>query len=277
MFEANGVEKILKTTDVSQWNLVSGVNNPGKIETWAMNVDELKKSDSLCGLVYLKQPDIWWSEQLTLTFASNKRNKQMAFISTTEEKKAIFQMEQFSVFNLPVNTMAYVKRALAKRNQQKRKLESRNKKMQKLKSFKFPQQEQFANEIKSLKVEKEIPKISRNSQSSTFIDKKGFNIAKGSIGKSQLDITLKRPILSYWKHHVVEPFLRNDRKEINHERFEHVINIFQQRFSISGLRNALLSIKNKCITCKKREHKQTLQRWQSYLKNRIIQQLLQMF
>ena len=184
----------------------------------------------------------------------------MAFISTTEEKKAIFPMEQFSVFNLPLNAMAYAKRALARRNQQKRKLESRNKKMQKLKSFKFPQKEQFANENKSLEVQKEITKISTNSQSSTFIDQKGFNIAKGSIGKSQLDINLKHPILSHWKDHVVEPFLRNERKEINHERFEHVINIFQQRFSISGVRNALRSIKNKCITCKKREHKQTLQR-----------------
>ena len=37
----------------------------------------------------------------------------------------------------------------------------------------------------------------------------------------------------------------------SHEGTEHVKNIVQRRFLIIGVRNALRSIKNKCITCRR--------------------------
>ena len=45
----------------------------------------------------------------------------------------------------------------------------------------------------------------------------------------------------------MELFLRNEHKNNSHEVTEHVKNIVQQRFWIIGVRNALRSIKNKCI------------------------------
>ena len=42
VFVANRVAEILDTTSVSQWNNVSGINNPTNIRTRAIKVDELK-------------------------------------------------------------------------------------------------------------------------------------------------------------------------------------------------------------------------------------------
>ena len=55
VFVANRVAEILDTTNVSQWNHVSGINNPADIGTRAINVDELKRSEWLTGPAWLKQ------------------------------------------------------------------------------------------------------------------------------------------------------------------------------------------------------------------------------
>ena len=49
----------------------------------------------------------------------------------------------------------------------------------------------------------------------------------------------------------VELFLRNEHKDSQYEGTELVRNIVQQKMRILGIRNALRSIRNKCVTCKK--------------------------
>ena len=66
-----------------------------------------------------------------------------------------------------------------------------------------------------------------------------------------MNFKTKHPILLLWKHHVVELFLRNEHKNSLHEGTEHVRNIVQQNFWILDIQNALRSIKNTCIRCRK--------------------------
>ena len=66
-----------------------------------------------------------------------------------------------------------------------------------------------------------------------------------------MNFETKHPILLHWKHNVVELFLRNEHKNSPHEGTEHVRNIVQQKFWILGIRNALRSIRNKCIRSQK--------------------------
>ena len=72
VFVANRVAEILETTNVSQWNHVSGINNPADIGTRAINVDELKRSEWLTGPAWLKQRENEWPVQVNLTFASDE-------------------------------------------------------------------------------------------------------------------------------------------------------------------------------------------------------------
>ena len=116
--------------------------------------------------------------------------------------------------------------------------------------FKLIQWEQFVEEMQSLKTEKEIPKDRKILQFSPFLGV-GLIRAKDRRGKSQLDFKAQHPILLHSKPHKVEIFLRNEHKDNQHEGTEQVRNIFQQNMWILGIRNALKSIKNKCVTCRK--------------------------
>ena len=252
VFVANRVAEILDTTDVSQWKHVSGINNPADIGTSAINIEELKKSEWLTGPAWLKRPESEWPEQENLVFTSDEENiPASVFATQTEEKKAVVQWERFSNFNRLVNAVACVRRATSKHKPATLRVSVEEREKAKATIFKLLQQEQFSGEMKSLRAENEIPKSSKILQFSPFLDEEGLIRAKGRIGKSQLDFDAKHPILLHWKHHAVELFLRNELKNNQHEGTEHVRNIVQQKMWILGIRNALRSIKNKFVTCRK--------------------------
>ena len=104
MFVANRLAEIMD----SQWNHVSGINNPADIGTRAINVDELNRSEWLTGPAWLMQRENEWPKQVNLTFASEEQNVQIVFSAKFEEKKPMIQQERLSKFNRLVNTMAYV-------------------------------------------------------------------------------------------------------------------------------------------------------------------------
>ena len=64
-----------------------------------------------------------------------------------------------------------------------------------------------------------------------------------------MDFNANPPIVLHWKHHAVELFLRNEHKDNQRGSTEHKKNIVQQK--ILGIRNALRSIRNRCVTCRK--------------------------
>ena len=121
----------------------------------------------------------------------------------------------------------------------------------KMKIFRLIQQEQFPEEIAALQTGKELPRSSKLLQFDPFLDENGLLRAKGRISKSHLEYETKHPILLHWKHHAVELFLRNEHLRYYHEGTEYVRNQVQSNYWILGIRNALRSIKAKCVTCRK--------------------------
>ena len=99
--------------------------------------------------------------------------------------------------------------------------------------FRLLQREQFAEQMKSLKAEKEIPKGSKILEFSPLIDQKGLIRAKCRIGKSQLHFNAKHPILLHWKRHV-ELFFRNEHKNNSHEARKPIKMISDNRTNIVG-------------------------------------------
>ena len=199
----------------------------------------------------MKQPENEWPKQVNLTFASDEQNDQMVFSAKAEEKKPMIQWEQFSNFNRLVNTLEYVQPVFKKHKPATKTLSVEERECAQAGIFRLQQQKEFAEEMKSLMFEEEIPKNSKTIQLSPFFDQQGLIRAQGGIGKSQLNFKTKHQILLHWKHHVVELLLRNEHKNNHQEGTEHFRNIVQQKFWILGIRNALRSIKNKCIRCRK--------------------------
>ena len=159
---ANRVAEILDTTDVSQWRHVSGINNPADIGTRAINIEELRRSEWLIGPARIKRPKSEWPEQVNLVFASDEDNKPSSvFMKQVEEKKAIIQWERFSNFSRLVNTMAYVRPAFSKYKPATLLVSVEEKEKAKAIIFKLLQREQFAEEMKSLKVERKSQKAAK--------------------------------------------------------------------------------------------------------------------
>ena len=74
----------------------------------------------------------------------------------TEEKKAVIQWERFSNFNRLWNTLAYVKWAFNEHKPATLVVNIEEREKAKATIFKLLQQEQFGEEMKSLKAGKEI-------------------------------------------------------------------------------------------------------------------------
>ena len=184
--------------------------------TRAINVDELKRSEWLTGPAWLKQRENKWPEQLNLIFASDEQNDEMVFSAKVEEKKPMIQWERFSRFNRLVNTMAYVQRVFIKHKTATKTLSVEEREGAQASIFRLLKREQFAEEMKSLKAEKEGPKNSKILLFSPFIDQQVQFFAQGKIGKTLLNFETKHPIPLHWKHHVVELFLRNEHKYSHH-------------------------------------------------------------
>ena len=147
--------------------------------------------------------------------------------------------------------MAYVQRVFKKHKPATKTLSVEEREGAQASIFRILQQKKFAEEMKFIKAENEIPKGGKIFQFSPFIDQQGLVRAQGRIGRSQLSFETNYTILLHWKHHVVELFLQIEHKNSHHEGTEDVRNIVQQKFWILGIRNALRSIKNKCIRCRK--------------------------
>ena len=108
--------------------------------------------------------------------------------------------------------MAYVQRVFKKHKPATKTLSVEEREGTHASIFRLLQQQQFAEEMKSLKAEKEIPKNSKILQFSPFLDQRGLVRAKGRIGKRQLDFNAKHRIFIHWKHHVVELLLRKEHR-----------------------------------------------------------------
>ena len=163
VFVANRVADILDKTNVTQWRHVSGTNKPADFGTRAINIKELRRSEWLTGLAWLKRPPSEWPEQVNLFFASDEESiPSSVFTIEADEKKAVIQWERFSNFNRLVNTMAYVRRALSKYQPATLLVSVEEKVKARAIIFKLLQREQLGEEIKSVKFEKKKQQNSTN-------------------------------------------------------------------------------------------------------------------
>ena len=93
----------------------------------------------------------------------------------------MIQWEGFSNFNRLVNTMTYVQRVFRKHTPATKTLSVEEREGAQASIFRLLQHEQFAEEMKSLKVEKEIPNNSKILQFLPFIDQQGLIRSQGRI------------------------------------------------------------------------------------------------
>ena len=129
--------------------------------TQAIQIEEIKRIEWPTVPACLKWSENKWPEQLALIFASVKVNVPSSVFMIHGLMKNWLFSTNYSVILTDLNTVAYVQRALSKYKPAELvvSIEEREKAMAII--FKLLHQEQFGEEMKSLKAEKEIPKGSK--------------------------------------------------------------------------------------------------------------------
>ena len=119
------------------------------------------------------------------------------------EKKSVIQWERYSNFKIVVNTRAYITRAFSKYKPATFLVIVEEKEKAQAIIFMLLQREQFSEGMKSLKVEKKIPKRSKILQFTPFLGEEGLIRTKGRIGKNKfqsqvrINFKAKHSILLY--------------------------------------------------------------------------------
>ena len=251
VFVANRVAEILDSTDVTQWKHVSGINNPADIGTRKITMGDLQASEWLTGPAWLKRPISDWPEQVPLIYATDEEDVSPAAFSASVKNCPIVDWERFSKFSTLTNTVAYLQRVFSRNKPKETTLAAEELDKARNTIFRLIQEEQFPSEMKNLRADKPLSKDSKILEFAPFIDSQGLIRAKGRLGKSNLDFSTKHPLLLHWKHYAVELFLRFQHESNAHEGTEYLRNLIQQQVWNIGIRNALRSIRVKCVRCRK--------------------------
>ena len=84
-----------------------------------------------------------------------------------------------------------------------------------------------------------------------FLDKNGLLRLQGRLQHSKSRYEIKHPILLSAKHYVVIKLIEYAHQGNFHEGTEYVRTVLRQKYWIIGLRNALRSVKARCVKCRK--------------------------
>ena len=133
-----------------------------------------KRSEWLTGWAWLKGPGNDWYEQVTLHFASYEQNEQWHSYLQPKKKNQSFNGNNFAI-STDLITQCHTCGAF---------LSAEERENAQARIFRLLQHEKFAEEMKSLKVGKEILKNSKILQFSPFVDQQGLIGAQTRIGKS---------------------------------------------------------------------------------------------
>ena len=255
VFVANRVAEILDSTTVDQWNHIDGVKNPADLGTRGIGYPELMESDWLQGAHWLKQED-WISfigqglideqQQVDDHFEDGTASEEQMFVGLLTLK--VIDWKRFSQFNRLRFTIMRILKLLPKyRGYSLVDLL----KSAEFKNWSLVQQESFGNEIISFKKTMSVHSKSKLIGLLPFLDSNGIMRAKGRLRKADVGYQTKHPVILPSQHWAVRLFLENMHKRWHHEGVEYVRSIVQRKFWILGLRNALRSVKQDCVQCKK--------------------------
>ena len=172
---------------------MSGIEKPADIGSRAANIEEIRRSGCLTEPAWLKPPQSDWSQQYNLISASDEENiPSSVFMTQSGKQKAVIRWEGFSDFNRLVNKMAYIQRALSKYKPAKFVVGVKYRQSGKTIKFRLLRQEQFGEDMKSLKAGRQISKSSKVLHYSPFFDEVG--LFRGKCVKGKVDWTSKQSI-----------------------------------------------------------------------------------
>ena len=221
VFVANRVAEILESTTVDQWNYIDGVKNPADLGTRGISYPELVESDLLQGRHRLKQED-WISligqglideqQQVDDQFEDGIASEEQITVGLLTLK--VIDWKRFSQSNRLKDMIMRILKLLTKyRGFSLVDLL----KFAEIKIWSLVQEENFGNEIISLRKTMSVHSKSNLIGLLPFLDSNGIMRAKGRLRKADVEYQTKHSGILPSQHWAVKLFLEDMHKRWHHE------------------------------------------------------------
>ena len=113
------------------------------------------------------------------------------------------------------------------------------------------QKESFHDSYEKIYKGQPLPASHHLNKLSPFLDEKRLLRLHGRLQHSRSSYEVKHPILLSAKHYVVIKLIEDAHRANFYEGTEYVRSVLRQEYWNIGLRNALRSVKAKCVKCRK--------------------------
>ena len=160
-----------------------------------------------------------------------------------------FKWERFGSFKKMIRVLSYCLRWRKKKSERILTVEELN--AAKLAILKRCQKESFQDAFEKISKGQLLSASDQLNKLSPFLDENELLRLQSRLKHSKSSYEIKHPILLSAKHYVVIKLIEDPHRAIFHEGTEYVRSVLRQEYWIFGLRNALWSVKAKCVKCRK--------------------------
>lgn len=262
-FVANRVAEIQERTGHATWRHVRSEDNPADIISRGIDPQLLETAD-----IWWKEPtwlslgpEHWPQEQLTLTTDVPETKPARVVLLNIAKDFTIF--ERFSSLTKLSRVIAYCLRfkynSLNARNRKSGPLTASELDIAVRRLIVLMQEQEFSDEFKSLKQNRELPASSKLLSLRPFIGQDGMIRVGGRLENSDLPHAQKHAIVLPAKHNLTRLIIRDEHYRLLHAGPQALLASLRQRYWPLSGRNTIRSVLRHCIVCFKNRPASTQQ------------------
>lgn len=241
------MRKIQNLTRNAVWLHVPSEHNPADLISRGMTVEDWETRDLWWhGPTWLRTGE--WLEQKTINIDTSEMKPSVVLISS---KGTSDVLRKYSTYGKLERVLAYCLRfrfnALGPKQTGSLTVEEHERAEKAI--VKMTQRESFLPEYKALKQGEEVPKGSKLTALSPFLDKEGIIRVGGRLSRANIPETQKYPMILPDRHHVTKVIMRKEHLRLHHCGPEQLLHSIRQRYwALCGRREAR-KVTSNCIQC----------------------------
>ena len=215
-----------------------------------MRANEFATSVWLNGPAWLRKKEPLWPKATTQHTIVEETLEITQVVTLMPFKPLEIQWQRFSSWTKLVHSICYILRCKSL-NQIKGSISLDEYQEAEQMMISLVQKEAFPTDYAALTENKELSSKSSIAQLCPFIDDNGIMRARGRLSKADFEFDIKHPILLPAKHFTMQLMIKKCHLDNCHQDVESMLHELQQKFWIFGLRNAIRSLKSRCVPCRK--------------------------
>ena len=260
-YVGNRVSRTVEMVPPDRWNHVPGTDNPADCASRGLFPSELLDHELWWhGPVWLTQPSATWPRQFsTMDIGPSDEEKEVCIHAIIDPPTALIPLDRFSSFTRLQRVTAWALRFVNNCRIPEDQWEHRvltHLTVQELIAaennwFRFSQEENFPQEIQSLKAGSHLDKSSPLISLHPFLDSSGVLRVSGRIQNAQSHYSLRHPVILHGRHAVTRLMIYSEHLRLLHAGPSLVAASLSTRCHVVGNRKAIYSVTRSCTLCRR--------------------------